>query len=48
MSSRVDTNVHAGRLTTNGSQVEDREWLDSLEGVFERQGARRVEDLLTG
>ncbi len=46
MPSTANTNV-AARLTTNGSQVEDREWLESLESVFRRQGARRVEELLT-
>jgi len=48
MPSGTNTNIHAQRLTTNGSQVEDREWLESLESVFQRQGARRVEDLLAG
>lgn len=33
---------------TNGSEVENREWLQSLESVFQRQGPRRVEALLTG
>jgi pyruvate dehydrogenase E1 component len=33
---------------TNGSRVENREWLESLESVFQRQGPRRVEDLLAG
>ena len=48
MPSSANTNAHARRLTTNGSQVEDREWLESLESVFQRQGSRRVEELLTG
>ncbi len=47
MPSSADTNAHTRRLTTNGSQVEDREWLESLESVFQKQGSRRVEDLLT-
>jgi pyruvate dehydrogenase E1 component len=48
MPSSANTDVHAHRLTTNGSQVEDREWLESLESVFQKQGSRRVEELLTG
>ncbi len=48
MPSDVDTSIHARRMTTDGSPAEDREWLESLESVFQRQGARRVEDLLTG
>ncbi|MCL5279127.1 MAG: pyruvate dehydrogenase (acetyl-transferring), homodimeric type [Planctomycetes bacterium] len=47
MPANVDTNART-RLTTNGSQVEDREWLESLENVFQRQGAHRVEELLAG
>jgi len=47
MPSDVDTNIYTRPVTTDGSQVEDREWLESLESVFQRQGPRRVEDLLT-
>ncbi len=48
MPSDVDTNIHTRRMTTDGSPAEDREWLESLESVFQRQGPRRVEDLLNG
>jgi len=47
MSRDADTDIHARRLTTDGSRVEDREWLESLESVFQRQGPQRIGDLLT-
>jgi pyruvate dehydrogenase E1 component len=46
MSSDPDTNIHTRRMRTDGSQVEDREWLESLESVFQREGRQRVGDLL--
>ena len=48
MSLDTDMSTLARQPLTNGLEVEDREWLQSLESVFQRQGPRRVEALLTG
>ena len=48
MSFDADMSTLARQSVTDGFEVENREWLESLENVFQRQGPRRVEALLAG